>query len=67
MLTTLVMIIIGSFGTALGPRLPISITASYVIYAISRFMIACGTRGINVTGFVLGEYPKGLEYSMIIQ
>ncbi len=55
MLITLVMIMIGSFGTALGPRLPISINASYAIYAVSRFLIACGTRGINITGFVLGK------------
>lgn len=61
MLTTLVMIIVGSFGTALGPRLPISVSASYVIYAISRFLIACGTRGINVTGFVLGKYLIDLD------
>ncbi len=55
MLSAFVLIIVGSFGTAFGPRLSLGITASFLIYAGSRFLIACGTRGINVTGFVLGE------------
>jgi len=29
---------------------------SYLVYTISRFILACSTRGIAVTGFVLGRY-----------
>ena len=54
MLSSFVMIIIGSLGVALGPQEKFGSLASYILYAISRFIIACGTRGINVTGFVLG-------------
>lgn len=28
---------------------------SYIVYTISRFILACSTRGIAVTGFVLGN------------
>lgn len=54
MLSAFVMMIAGSVGVTFGPQISLGITGSYVIYAISRFLIACGTRGINVTGFVLG-------------
>ena len=55
MLSSFVMIIIGGLGATFGPQRAFGPIPSYVIYAISRFIIACGTRGINVTGFVLGK------------
>jgi NhaP-type Na+/H+ and K+/H+ antiporter len=57
------MIIIGSIGVAFGPQPVFGVTASYILYAISRFIIACGTRGINVTGFVLGNLGVNLIYN----
>jgi len=33
---------------------------------ISRFLIACGTRGINVTGFVLGMEMMGPSGKLIL-
>jgi OCT family organic cation transporter-like MFS transporter 4/5 len=59
MLSSFIMIIIGSIGVAFGPQESFGTLASYIIYAISRFIIACGTRGINVTGFVLGMEIMG--------
>lgn len=59
MLSAFVLIIAGSVGTAFGPRLGLGVMGSYVIYTASRFLIACGTRGINVTGFVLGMEMMG--------
>ena len=50
------MITLGSIGTTFGPQKIFGSLVSYIIYAISRFLIACGTRGINVTGFVLGKF-----------
>jgi NhaP-type Na+/H+ and K+/H+ antiporter len=47
--------LLGSIGVAFGPQKSIGVVGSYIIYMISRFIIACGTRGINVTGFVLGN------------
>jgi hypothetical protein len=54
MLSSFIIIIIGGFGAAFGPQKSIGPLASYIIYAFCRFLIAVGTRGINVTGFVLG-------------
>lgn len=48
------MITIGGFGCAFGPRDELGTWPSYIAYSIFRFIIAVGTRGINVTGFVLG-------------
>lgn len=59
MLSSFIMIIVGSIGVAFGPQENFGRTASFVIYAVSRFIIACGTRGINVTGFVLGMEMMG--------
>ena len=56
MLSAFIMLIIGSAGAAFGPQDEFGPLSSYMIYAVSRFLIACGTRGINVTGFVLGNF-----------
>lgn len=55
MLSSFIMLIIGGIGVAVGPQEAFGTWPSYIIYAVSRFIIACGTRGINVTGFVLGN------------
>ena len=54
MLSSFVLIILGGIGAAFGPQKAFGFYTSYSLYAISRFLIACGTRGINVTGFILG-------------
>ncbi len=56
--------IIGSSGVAFGPQESLGSTTSYIIYAVSRFIIACGTRGINVTGFVLGKHDLNLNLNL---
>jgi hypothetical protein len=44
----------GAFGSAFGVQQEyFGITLSYLIFTISRFVIAVGTRGINETGYVL--------------
>lgn len=59
MLSSFIMLIIGGLGVAFGPQEAFGTWPSYIIYAVSRFIIACGTRGINVTGFVLGMEMMG--------
>jgi hypothetical protein len=54
MLSCFVVLIMGSIGVAFGPQKSIGNLASYIVYTLSRFSIALGTRGIFVTGFVLG-------------
>jgi hypothetical protein len=61
MLTSFILIIVGSVGVAFGTQTKLfGFLFSYFIYSLSRFMIACGTRGINETGYVLGNWV-GLE------
>lgn len=53
MLSSFLVIIAGAIGVAFGPHESFGFEISFGIYAISRFLIACGTRGINVTGYIL--------------
>jgi hypothetical protein len=39
---------------ALSPQDYIGYGTSYPFFAIGRFLLACATRGISVTGFVIG-------------
>ena len=55
MLSSFLVIIAGAIGVAFGPHESFGFEISFGIYAISRFLIACGTRGINVTGYILGN------------
>jgi MFS transporter, OCT family, solute carrier family 22 (organic cation transporter), member 4/5 len=48
------LLIIGGLGVTFGPQKSFGTLISYIIYAISRFVIAIGTRGINLTAYVLG-------------
>ena len=47
--------IVGNIGTTFGPQKSYGSLVSYIIYTSSRFLIACATRGVYVTGFVLGN------------
>lgn len=53
MLSSFVIILLGGIGVAFGPQEAFGFKISILIYTISRFLIACGTRGINVTGYIL--------------
>ena len=66
MLSSFIIIIIGGILAAFGPQEPIGVTASYVVYTIGRFLIAVGTRGINVTGFVLGKVYEKIKFRLLI-
>jgi hypothetical protein len=45
MLSSFVLLIMGSFGVAFGPQKSFGVLGSYIIYTISRFTIALATRG----------------------
>lgn len=55
MLISFILILTGFIGSTFGPQKSLGFVASYTIYSVSRFLIACGTRGINETGYVLGS------------
>ena len=50
----LVMFIAGLI-CALAPEEFIGQNTSYPFFAIGRFFLACATRGISLTGFVMGK------------
>ena len=76
MLLSFVILLLGFLGMSLGPQEAYGFMTSYIIYALSRFLMACGTRGINETGYVLAlelVSPKkrshigiGFEFSFAI-
>jgi hypothetical protein len=61
MLLSFVFLIFGYTGSAFGPQRHFGFMTSYVIYVLSRFLMACGTRGINETGYVLALELVGSE------
>ena len=63
MLLSFIMFIIGGFGIAFGAQKSMGIVGGYILYAICRFIVAVATRGINVTGFVLGL--KKIDYQFL--
>jgi hypothetical protein len=38
-----------------GPQKSFGFWPSYLIFIVARFLLACSTRGISVSGFVLGS------------
>ena len=55
MSVSFVLISIGGFLCAYGPRQSQGFLTAYTIFVIARFLIACATRGVSVSGFVLGS------------
>lgn len=38
-----------------GPQSRFGVRYSYIIFVVARFLLACSTRGISESGFVLGS------------
>jgi len=43
------------FLCAFGPQASLGFWPSYLMFIFARFLLACSTRGISVSGFVLGS------------
>ena len=50
-----ILMSLAGFLCAFGPRAGFGFVPSYIIFTIARFLLACSTRGISVSGFVLGS------------
>ncbi|CAF1379636.1 unnamed protein product [Adineta ricciae] len=50
-----VLMMISGFLCAFGPQQKFGVRSSYIIFMIARFLLACSTRGISESGFVLGS------------
>ncbi len=56
-----ILMTIGGFLCAFGPQPSFGAWRSYLIFVIARFLLACSTRGISESGFVLGS-EMGMIY-----
>ncbi|CAF0770190.1 unnamed protein product [Adineta ricciae] len=59
MSVSFILISIAGFLCAYGPRQSQGFLTSYTIFVIARFLLACATRGVSVSGFVLGSEIVG--------
>jgi hypothetical protein len=50
-----ILMAVSGFLCAFGPQPRYGFWPSYIIFIIARFLLACSTRGISVSGFVLGS------------
>lgn len=64
LLYSFLFLIIGSFGSALAINERENFLKGYLFYSLSRFLTGVGTRGINVTGYVLGNHGHFLISSI---
>lgn len=55
MSVSFILMSVAGFYSAFGPQPSFGFTFSYVNFVIARFLLACATRGISVSGFVLGS------------
>ena len=48
------IICLASFISAFAPQQELGFEISYTLFVFGRFLVACATRGIALTGFVIG-------------
>lgn len=52
-----IVITLASFMCAFAPQKGFGFEISYAFFILGRFLLSCATRGIALTGFVIGKYP----------
>jgi OCT family organic anion transporter-like MFS transporter 8 len=50
-----ILMTLSSFLCSFGPQKSFGFWGSYVVFVFARFLLACSTRGISVSGFVLAS------------
>lgn len=55
MSVSFILMTVSGFLCAYGTQPTYGVRSSYIIFVIARFLLACSTRGISVSGFVLGS------------
>ena len=56
MAISFVVITIASFMCAFAPHPKLGFEISYAFFVLGRFLLACATRGVALTAFVIGMY-----------
>jgi len=52
------LISVAGFICAFAPRQGLGFNMSYALFTFGRFLLSCATRGVALTGFVIGIYLK---------
>jgi hypothetical protein len=52
------IISVASFICAFAPQQQLGFDISYALFTFGRFLLACATRGVALTGFVIGMYSN---------
>jgi hypothetical protein len=52
-----ILITLAAFMCAFAPQAKLGFEISYSFFVLGRFLLACATRGVALTGFVIGMYP----------
>ncbi len=55
MSASFILMTLAGFLCTFGPQSSFGVWPSYIIFVIARFLLACSTRGISESGFVLGS------------
>jgi MFS family permease len=55
MSVSFILMTFAGFLCTFGPQDKFGVGRSYIIFVIARFFLACSTRGISESGFVLGS------------
>jgi MFS family permease len=61
MSASFILMTLAGFLCTFGPQSNFGVWPSYIIFVIARFLLACSTRGISESGFVLGS-EMGMLY-----
>lgn len=51
-----IVITLSSFMCAFAPHPKLGFEISYAFFVLGRFLLACATRGVALTGFVIGMF-----------
>jgi hypothetical protein len=56
-----ILMTVAGFLCTFGPQSSFGVWPSYIIFVFARFLLACSTRGVSESGFVLGS-EMGMSY-----
>ncbi|CAF2389953.1 unnamed protein product [Rotaria sp. Silwood2] len=66
MSVSFILMSFSGFLCAFGPQPVLGFWSSYIIFTAARFLLACSTRGISVSGFVLGSEIVGPSKRLLV-
>ena len=67
MSVSFILMTFAGFLCTFGPQAKFGVWPSYIIFVIARFLLACSTRGISESGFVLGSEMGMLYFECLLR